>query len=190
MARLPALSREALSPAQREIYNRIAAGARGGVRGPFTALLHSPRLAGLVEQLGVYLRFQCIVPDRQRELAILVCAAHWRSGYEWYAHVPLARRQGLGDDVLSAIGRGDPAPPFDEEADRLVFAFCRTSLETGFVPDALYGAVRELLGEPGLVDLTGLVGYYGLLALVLNVFGVLPPEPPEIPFPDREGQRP
>ena len=100
MPRLPALARETLNPAQREVYNRIATGARGGVRGPFTALLHSPKLAGLVEQLGVYARFQCEVPERLRELAILVCATHWHADYEWYAHAPLARRQGLSDDVV------------------------------------------------------------------------------------------
>jgi 4-carboxymuconolactone decarboxylase len=51
MSRLAPISRENLSPAQAEVYNSINAGARGGVRGPFRVLLHSPELANRVEQL-------------------------------------------------------------------------------------------------------------------------------------------
>lgn len=189
MPRLPMLNREALNPAQLEVYNRIAAGARGGVRGPFTVLLHSPQLAGRVEQLGVYLRFQCAVPERQRELAILVCAARWRADYEWYAHAPLARRQGLSEEAVQAIGRRDPSPAFAEEADAIVFAFCRETLERGRVSDATYARARGLLGEGGVVDLTGLVGYYTMLALTLNNFQVAVPDDAEIPWATEDGGR-
>jgi len=36
--------------------------------------------------------------------------------------------------------------------------------------------VRDLLGDKGTVELTGLIGYYSLLAMQLNVFRVEPPE--------------
>jgi 4-carboxymuconolactone decarboxylase len=57
MNRFAPISRENLSPAQAEVYNVINSGARGGVRGPFRVLLHSPELARRVEQLGLYTRF-------------------------------------------------------------------------------------------------------------------------------------
>jgi 4-carboxymuconolactone decarboxylase len=42
--------------------------------------------------------------------------------------------------------------------------------------------VRDLLGEKGAVELTGLIGYYSLLAMQLNVFRVEPPEGAAIPW--------
>jgi 4-carboxymuconolactone decarboxylase len=39
-----------------------------------------------------------------------------------------------------------------------------------------------LLGEEGVVDLTGLVGYYTLLALTLNAFEVPVPEDGKVPW--------
>ena len=56
------------------------------------------------------------------------------------------------------------------------------SLRTGKATDALYQPVRDLLGEKGAVELTGLIGYYSLLAMQLNVFRVEPPEGTTIPW--------
>ncbi|MDJ0387695.1 carboxymuconolactone decarboxylase family protein [Roseomonas sp. E05] len=181
MSRLPSIDPETLSPAQSEVYNRIATGARGGVRGPFLALLHSPGLAARVEQLGVYVRFQCAVPERLRELAILTVATHWRCDYEWYAHAPLAERLGLPEAVLAQLGRGE-APDFEEPNDALVRDYCATLLREGRVPDTLYNRAREALGQQGIVDLTGLVGYYTLLALTLNGHEVAAPGDAQLPW--------
>ncbi|HWX47875.1 MAG TPA: hypothetical protein VNZ61_07470 [Roseomonas sp.] len=181
MSRLPPIDREALSPAQSEVYNRIATGARGGVRGPFLALLHSPALAARVEQLGVYVRFQCAVPERLRELAILTVASHWRCDYEWYAHAPLAERLGLPEAALVRLGQGQE-PGFEDVTETLVRDYCATLLREGRVPDALYRRVREALGQQGIVDLTGLIGYYTLLALTLNGHEVAAPEDTQIPW--------
>jgi 4-carboxymuconolactone decarboxylase len=51
MSRIAPISREKPNPAQAEVYNSINAGARGGVRGPFRVLSHSPELAKRIEQL-------------------------------------------------------------------------------------------------------------------------------------------
>lgn len=182
MTRVPLLARDQLSPAQAEVYNSIAAGARGGVRGPFTVLLHSPELARRVEQLGVYCRFQCRVPNRQRELAICTVAAHWRADYEWYAHAGLALKQGIPEAALAAIAEGK-APELSDPDDQAVHAFARELLRTGRVSDATYAAVVARFGEPGAVDLSGLLGYYTLLAMTLNAFEVDVPEDAEIPWP-------
>jgi len=181
VSRLPPLDPEVLSPAQSEVYNRIATGARGGVRGPFLALLHSPALAGRVEGLGVYLRFQCAVPERMREVAILAVARHWRCDYEWYAHAPIAERLGVPEAALARLGRGEE-PGFDEPGEALVRDYCAALLHDGTVPQPLYDSVRERLGERGIVDLTGLVGYYTLLALTLNAHAIRVPEGAGIPW--------
>jgi 4-carboxymuconolactone decarboxylase len=149
--------------------------------------LTSPELCGRVEQLGVFVRYECSVPMRLRELAILAVGAHWRAAYEWFAHAPIAAKQGVPPAVIEAIGRGGAEPPFDAEPDRVVVAFVRELLRDGRVSDATYEPVRALLGDKGAVELTGLVGYYSLLALQLNVFEVQPPPTVPIPWAEQGG---
>jgi 4-carboxymuconolactone decarboxylase len=185
MSRLPELDPRYLNIAQSEVFNRIATGARGRVSGPFLALLHSPVLAGLVEQLGVYLRFRSAVPERTRELAILVVARHWHCGYEWAAHAPLAERLGVSHEALTRFGNGEKLGGDESELETIVVQYCETLLSQGRVNDELYDRTRGLLGEQGIVDLTGLVGYYSLLALTLNGHDVAPPADADIPWAPR-----
>ncbi|MYZ50370.1 carboxymuconolactone decarboxylase family protein [Propylenella binzhouense] len=184
MPRIPPVDPGRLTPEQAAVHERIASGARGSVRGPFAVLLHSPELAGFVEQLGAYVRYRCRIPKRQREIAILVVAAHWRASYEWEAHAPIARGEGVPDEIIAAIA-AESEPPFEDERDRLVHTFARESLAGRRVSDATFAGCREAFGEAGAVDLAGLVGYYTLLALAINALEVEPPagRPFDIPCP-------
>ncbi|WP_370302223.1 carboxymuconolactone decarboxylase family protein [Pseudooceanicola sp.] len=181
MSRLPPLDPKNMSGDQAEVYNSIASGARGAVRGPFTVLLHSPELARRTEQMGVYLRFQCAVPERQRELAICIVAAHWRADYEWYAHADRAWKNGVSAQVLEAIS-SRKMPEFDDPADEAVHAYATELLREGRVSDKVYALAVDAFGASGALDLTGLLGYYTLLALTLNAFEVDIPEDAEIPW--------
>ena len=179
--RIPAPTKETLTDAQKPVWESIAGSGRGGVGGPFLPLLTSPEACSRVERLGAFLRFECSVPMRLRELAILVIGAHWKAAYEWYAHAPIAAKQGVPEAVIAAIGRG-AAPPFDNDGDRAVHAFVREVLATGNASDAAFRDVQALLGDKGAVELTALIGYYSLLAFQLNVFQSLPPPPFQAPW--------
>lgn len=183
MPRIPVLTRETLSDAQVPVWDSIASSGRSGVGGPFLPLLTSAELCSRVERLGVFLRFDCSVPMRLRELAILCVGFHWKADYEWYAHAAIAAKQGVPDAVIEAIGRGTP-PPFDTDADRVVHDFVCGVLRSGSASDATYASVHALLGDKGAVELTALVGYYSLLAFELNVFQVVPPAPFKAPWRD------
>jgi hypothetical protein len=50
--RFPDVPKDRLTKAQKRVYDAIAGGPRGGVRGPFAVLLRSPELADLVQKLG------------------------------------------------------------------------------------------------------------------------------------------
>jgi 4-carboxymuconolactone decarboxylase len=182
MSRLPELARETLEPAQQVVWDRIASGARGGVGGPFKALITSAELCARVEQVGVFIRYECSVPMRLRELAILCVGQHWKAAYEWFAHAHIAAKQGVPEAVIAAIGTNAPEVPFDADADRVVATFVRELLRGGQVGDASYAAAQALLGDKGAVELTGLVGYYSLLAMQLNVFQITPPPPFKAPW--------
>lgn len=182
MARIPLLaSRDGLSPAQTQVFDSIASGARGGVRGPHQVLLHRPAIASPVERLGAFLRYECRVPERQRELVILVVAEFWKADYEWFAHAPLAARQGHGADVLTAVGLGRE-PDLPDPADSAAWRVARELLDTRRITPASYAAAEAILGQEGMVDLVTLIGYYSLIAMTLDAFEVAVPEGAEIPW--------
>ena len=175
--RFAELPREQMSEAQRRVYDTIAGGPRGGVRGPFGVLLRSPDLADRVQKLGEYLRFESSLPPRLNEFAILVNARFWGSKYEWFAHRPLAIKGGLAETIIADLAQ-NRRPSGMQPDEELVYDFC-TALHTNHcVDDALFRRGVALIGERGVVDLVGVSGYYTLVSMVLNVA--------EIPLPAGE----
>lgn len=168
--RIPPIDLQHLAAEQQEVAERIA-GTRGGrVPGPFTALLHVPKLADHVQGLGAYLRFEGDLDRGLAETAILVVAKRWESAYVWNAHEPIARRAGVTDAVIGAVA-GDQSPEPMSGRDRLVCDFARELTSSGRVRDELYAAVAEDLGLGRTIELTVLIGYYSLIAMTLNALG-------------------
>ncbi|MFM9966788.1 MAG: carboxymuconolactone decarboxylase family protein [Burkholderiales bacterium] len=179
--RLPPLDKTKFTADQQRLWDRIAQGPRGGVRGPYHALLHSPNLCDGFEAVGRFLRYECAVPPRLRELAILVVARRWRAQYEWFAHAPIAAKEGVSAQVIDAI-RLHKEPVFDKNDERVIFNFVHELMHSGFVGDAHYAAAQQLLGPTGMVDLVGFVGQYNSVALILNAFEIGLPEGERDPF--------
>src|SRR5688572_4068878 len=103
---MPPIPAEAMTPAQREAAEEIAAGRRGGVYGPFVPALRSPEFLRRLQRLGEYLRYDLALPPRLREMAIILTARHWTQDFEWDVHAPLARQAGLAAPVIEAIKEG------------------------------------------------------------------------------------
>src|SRR3970282_115890 len=69
MPRLPEiLERDALPEDKREAFDYLLK-TRGGVRLPFSPLLHSPDVTQRVAHVGTYIRFESALPAKDRELA-------------------------------------------------------------------------------------------------------------------------
>ena len=177
------LSPEELTADQKKVYESIAGGPRGGVRGPFNALLRSPELADRTQKLGEYLRFSSSLPAPLNELAILITARYWSAQYEWHAHSQLAAKAGVEAATIAAIAQGKRPLGMKDDEIR-VYDFCKELHEEKSVSDATYKAVLDRFGERGVVDLVGVAGYYTLVSMVLNVDraplpeGVAPPLAP------------
>jgi 4-carboxymuconolactone decarboxylase len=175
MARFPKLSSDEMSAIQREVAAEIAAGPRGEVRGPFLALIHHPRLARRVQQLGELLRWESKLPPRLLELAVLVTARRWTCQHEWYMHEKLARQAGLSGDIIAEIAN-ERVPEGMSEEERAVYAFCREAHATGRAGDDAFEAVRSRFGLDGALELLALCGYYSMMAMVLNTAGMPLPD--------------
>jgi 4-carboxymuconolactone decarboxylase len=157
-----------MTPAQREAAQEIASGRRGDVYGPFVPALRSPEFLRRLQRLGEYLRYDCALPPRLREMAIILTAREWTQHFEWDVHAPLARQAGLADSIVDAIKEGRRPPHMDRE-EALLYDFFVELHESHAVSDGTYAAAIEALGEQGVIDLVGAVGYYTTLAMIMNV---------------------
>lgn len=188
--RLPPLRPDDLDAEQRAVYDaladppgRVRLDPDGSLQGPFDAMLRAPRSGAALQLVGAALRYRSVLPERVRELATLLVAAHHRSAFEWYAHAPLAAAVGLPDALVEAVRIGGSVEP-DDPAERAAAVAVAQLLTSGDVDDDAWAAAVDTLGEPGAVELTTLVGYYSLLALQMRVLRVpLPDGAASVDFP-------
>jgi 4-carboxymuconolactone decarboxylase len=166
--RLPPIPTDALTADQRRAVDEIVAGQRGSLYGPFIPMLRSPELVSRAQRLGEYLRYRATVPERLRELTILMVARHWDQAYEWWVHEPIAQQAGISIEAIAALACG-ARPQFMTDAETAVYEFCTELHGTKTVRDETFERTKGLLGEAGLVDLVGLCGYYAMLAMLMNV---------------------
>ncbi|MBO0347438.1 carboxymuconolactone decarboxylase family protein [Roseibium sp. CAU 1637] len=175
MSRIPPLEPDALSSRQREVYEAIASGPRGRVRGPLAIWLNRPDLADRAQALGRYCRYDSSLSPRLSELAILATARVWMSEFEWAAHKPIALKAGISKEIVEAIRTGDD-PVFLQADEEIVYRFSEMLHTQRKVTDEVYARAVEVLGQDAVVDLTGLLGYYTLISMTINVFEVPPPD--------------
>lgn len=166
--RLPLMSREAMSTAQRDVADALIAGPRKAVLGPFIPLLRSPELMARVAKVGEYLRFDSVLDVRIRELAMCQVARHVSNQFEWLVHAPLALKAGVPQASLDALAAGKY--PHSAAADEAAAVdLVAELLQHHGVCDASYAAALGLFGEQGVVELTTLVGYFAMVCWVMNV---------------------
>ena len=178
--RLPDLVPDALSPEQRAVYDRILSGPRGEVVGPLRVWVNNPRMADHAQALGQYARYDSSLPPVLSELAILVTARIWSSGFEWAQHAPIATAAGVAGRVISAISLGE-RPEIPDAAQRAVFDFAVELHRDRRVSDETYDRAFGLLGQEAVVDLVGLCGYYTLISMTINAFEVPDGDGPTLP---------
>src|SRR5215467_607049 len=150
--RFKPLSQRDMTLDQQRVAQAVATGPRGGLRGPFHALLRSPELADRVRHLGDYVRFESTVPAALRELAILLVARFWSAHYEWNAHRKHAVAAGLDPSVAEAIEAGRrPANLSGDET--LVYDLVAQLLRDKDISDASFAGAKARFGERTVVEL-------------------------------------
>ena len=194
MSRISYITPENFTEAQERLFKSIAGGKRGegrapedllnsegGMSGPFNPWLRTPVLGEAAQRLGETVRFESTLSPQLRELAILIVAAKWKAQYEWWAHEKIARREGLGEQIIESV-KAETLPDFSNPTEAAVYNFARELLDQHRVSEVLYNEAVELLGETGAVELVILLGYYTLVSMTLNVFEVSVPAGEDAPF--------
>ena len=184
--RMPPLSPEKMTEAQRKAAAELAAGPRGGVRGPFIPLMRSPELMDRLQRVGEYLRYGSALDTKLNEFVMLITSREWAQQFEWAVHVPLAIKAGLKPEIVKALADGR-RPSGMAEDEEIVYDFSDELFRTHGVSDTTYQRAIAKFGEQGVIDMLGVLGYFTALSMVMNVAHTPPPADstvePLAPFP-------
>jgi 4-carboxymuconolactone decarboxylase len=153
----------------------------GQVRGPFSMLLHSPKLAERMLGLVTFFRDESIVEPKLRSVGILTAVREREAAYVWAAQVAAARRNGVSEEVIDLIrAKGDQGTLPAEE--REIVAYTRQLVRTNRVQQSVFDALEKRHGAQWLVELTAAANYFALLSGIVNAFEVAaPPDGDKLP---------
>ena len=179
-ARLPLPVRDALGSDGQRAYDVIVnpkSRYAGGLRGPVAMWVYSPLTAEHIFPASTYLRYGTDKDQRLTELVILATARAVRSQYEWSAHEPIGLAAGLEPEIIDLVKRQtdlDTVGNVDGlgRNERVIVRFVRELLSEEKVSSSTFADARELFGERGVMDLTGLVGYYNFVNITIKAFDV------------------
>ena len=124
---------------------------------PLEAFAHTPRLLLGYGMLELANQRAHAVPARLKELVVLKAATMMGCEYCMDIGSAIARRSGLSDEQLLALHRYRESGLFDELemlALDYTVALTRTPVDA---PDELFAALRERLGDAGIVELTQVI---------------------------------
>jgi 4-carboxymuconolactone decarboxylase len=174
MPRLAPITGKSDVPAEHHAVVDAVETVFGNVRGPFSMLLHSPKLAERVLPLVTFFRDASVVDARLRSIAILTAVREREAAYVWAAQVGAARRNGLRDEVIDLIrAKGDAGGLAAEE--REIVTYVRQLMRTNRVEPAVFDALAKRHDAQWLVELTAVANYFALLSGIVNAFEVAPP---------------
>jgi 4-carboxymuconolactone decarboxylase len=153
MPRIPPITGKADVPAAHHGVVDQVVQVFGGVRGPFSMLLHSPPLAERLLPLVTFFRDESSVEGKLRSVAILAAVREREAAYVWSAQTAQARRNGVSEAIIDVLrAKGDPAGlPADE---RDIGVYVRLLRRANRVDLAAYDALAKRHAPRGLVEMT------------------------------------
>ena len=184
--RLALPKREDLDDAGKAHYDRVAAPGASivGLQGPSGIGLYSPKAAEHARALNRYLRFEAGLLPRVREIAILTTAREMDSQFEWAAHEPEARKEGVEGRVIDIIKHRMPTAGL-AETDAAVIELGRQIFRDHKVTSETFALAKALFGPNKLVELVMLMGNYAGTAALLAAADMQlhPGQKPLLPMP-------
>jgi 4-carboxymuconolactone decarboxylase len=146
----------------------------GHIRGPFSMLLHSPKLAQELLPMVSFVREGNIVEPRLRFAAILTAVRESAARYVWAAQVEQARKNGIPEELIDFVRAGkDPQQRPPDERD--VMTYVLQLLRTKKVEPVLFDRLKAKYGAQWLVELTAVANFFVFVSGICNAFEVQPP---------------
>lgn len=144
---------------------------RGGPLTPLDLLLaHNDGLAHGWNALLGAVRSQFHLPGEIRELVILRIGRINSAPYEWDAHLPVARKEGLPEAVIEAL-RNDAAHTGQEPHDA-VLRYVDEMTRSVVVSDEAFEELRRHFDDTAIVELTATAAAYNMVSRFLVALDV------------------
>ena len=172
LSRLPPVSADDLDEEGRAYLAERPNFAAGP--GPAHITVYSPR----GRNLGISTGEGSPVGPRLFQLAVLITAREIDQQYEWSAHEPAGRRQGLEQSVIDVVKYDRDVAGLSDQ-DATLIRFGRAMLREHQVSSELWAAMVEQFGRQHTVDLMSIMGEYLKVGIMLNA--VNQQQPPERP---------
>lgn len=136
----------------------------------YRALANHPAIVAAWTEFANTLRHGSRTPRALRELVILRGAQLVGSEYEWAQHLRMARRAGVPEAQIAALGAWRTSSAFDAtEKAALMLAEAVTQ---GRVSEEVYREVTRHFDHHDYVELAVTAGFYAMVARVLDAMGV------------------
>ena len=154
MARIPYA--DLTTPEAKPLVDRIVA-ERGNILHLYQMLLHSPPVASGWLNYLTSIRQLSTLPASLRELVIMRVAVINGAPYEAEQHGPIALREGVTQAQLDELNTW-------ESSDAMT--------KTIQVPEVVFAAVKAVLSDRLLVELTATVGAYNMVSRFLEALQI------------------
>jgi len=168
MARIPYA--DLTNPEAKPLVERIVA-ERGGVLHLYQMLLHSPPVASGWLNYLTAIRQQSTLPGGLRELVIMRIAVLNGAPYEAEQHAPIALREGVSQVQLNDLDNWQQSKNYDA-TQRAVLAYTDAMTKDIHVSPEVFAAVKAVLTDRLLVELTATVGAYNMVSRFLEALQI------------------
>ncbi len=142
----------------------------------YKALANHPALVAVWTEFSKVLRYDTRTPRALRELVILRGAQLMRSEYEWAQHLPMARKAGVREAQIAALGQWRASPEFDAR-EKAALALGE-AVTAGRVSDEVHAEARRHFDEHDYVEIALVAAFYAMVGRMLDAMGV--PLEPEV----------
>jgi alkylhydroperoxidase family enzyme len=170
MARVSLLGKDQVSSEFQKRFQKMEEGGRP-ILNLFKVMAHSPQVGYRFLELGTAILLKGVVPPNLRELTILRVGQLNQASYEWTQHVPIALRVGVREAQINALMHWENSPEFNER-EKAILRYCDEETRNVRVKDETFAAVRAILTEEGIVELTTTIGYYAMVCRILEALQV------------------
>ncbi len=130
-------------------------------------MLRHPDLNDAQTNMGIMLQGRGLIPQRERELAVLRGA--WVTGapFEWSEHVVIARRVGITEEEIERVIEGSAAPGWSAH-DAAILTAVDELLSRFMISDETWDTLAQSWDEKQLMEFPVFVGVYAATAMQQN----------------------
>jgi 4-carboxymuconolactone decarboxylase len=179
--RLPYLKRDEMSEGQQRFYDDVVENMGrpdlphvwmledGQINGPFTSMLHYPKLGYPLYKLQLEVIKQEIIDKAVMELFILVVVTDMRAAYGMYAHSLLAEVCGLERGIVDAVRCGR-APEIEDAQLQSAYRLAKALTNPGPVAPEVYRDAIEKFGDEGYNVLVNSAAFFKYIGTLMNAY--------------------